>query len=49
MDEPNIEVHIDHCLDDLRMMMMCKADISLLTYEWIPHYHKRERSQYENT
>lgn len=22
------------------MMMMCKADISLLTYEWIPHYHK---------
>lgn len=27
--------HLDHCIDNLRMAIMCKADISLQTYDWL--------------
>ena len=27
--------HIDHCLDNLRQLIMCKADVSLQTYDWL--------------
>jgi hypothetical protein len=27
--------HIDHCLDNLRQLVMCKADVSLQTYDWL--------------
>jgi hypothetical protein len=27
--------HIDHCLDNLRMAVMCNADISVQTFDWV--------------
>ena len=27
--------HLDHCLDNIRQLVMCKADISLQTYDWV--------------
>ena len=27
----------DHCLDSLRQVIMCHADLSLYTLEWTPH------------
>ena len=27
--------HIDHCIDNLRMAIMCNADISLQTFDWV--------------
>ena len=27
--------HLDHCLDNLRQLVMCKADVSLQTYDWL--------------
>jgi hypothetical protein len=38
--DPNIPDHLDHCLDNLRELVMCKADISLYTYDWIDNYRK---------
>ncbi|KAI1128411.1 hypothetical protein F5Y10DRAFT_292062 [Nemania abortiva] len=40
MSEPNLEQHIDHCLDGLRQYVMCNADVVLLTYDWIPNYSR---------
>ncbi|KAF2236011.1 hypothetical protein EV356DRAFT_543004 [Viridothelium virens] len=34
------EEHLDHCLDDIRQALMCHADISVFTYDWIPSYRK---------
>lgn len=31
---------VEHCMEDLRQTIMCKADFSLLTYDWIPNYRK---------
>lgn len=33
-------MHTAHCLDTLRQIIMCRADIGLLTYEWRPKYRK---------
>lgn len=30
----------DHCLDALRQFVMCKADVSILTYDWMPQFHR---------
>ncbi|MCJ1312070.1 hypothetical protein MMC25_005744 [Agyrium rufum] len=30
-------VHVGHCIDTLRMTLMCHADISLVTYDWLPN------------
>ncbi|KAI0162275.1 hypothetical protein GGR57DRAFT_498616 [Xylariaceae sp. FL1272] len=30
--------HIDHCIDTIREMLMCKADVSVVTYDWIESY-----------
>ena len=31
---------LDHCLDTLRQFVQCKADVALLTYDWIPGYRR---------
>ena len=28
--------HINHCLDAIRQELMCRGDVSLTTYEWLP-------------
>ncbi|KAJ1715748.1 hypothetical protein NYO67_2047 [Aspergillus flavus] len=38
MTEINLGQHIDHCLDGLRQYVMCNADLSLNTFDWIPNY-----------
>jgi hypothetical protein len=37
-DEPGAWTHLDHCLEDLRLSLMCKADNSLITYDWLPNF-----------
>ncbi|KAG7006230.1 hypothetical protein G7Y79_00015g038200 [Physcia stellaris] len=34
------EIHIAHCLDTLRQIVMCRGDTGLLTYEWHSKYRK---------
>ncbi|OTB00953.1 hypothetical protein M426DRAFT_266737 [Hypoxylon sp. CI-4A] len=38
--EKNFGQHIDHCLENLRQYVMCKADLSINTFEWIPNYSR---------
>ncbi|KAJ5873693.1 uncharacterized protein N7529_002123 [Penicillium soppii] len=38
--EENLGQHIDHCLDGLRQYVMCNADLSINTFDWIPNYPK---------
>lgn len=28
-------LHIDHCIDSIRQSLMCNADTSLITYDWL--------------
>ncbi|MCJ1358909.1 MAG: hypothetical protein MMC33_008909 [Icmadophila ericetorum] len=28
--------HVDHCLDALRQELMCRAEVTFTTYEWLP-------------
>jgi len=38
---PNDEgawIHLDHCLEDIRLALMCKADYSLITYDWLTNF-----------
>lgn len=39
-EEEMVWTHLEHCMEDLRQTIMCKADFSLLTYDWIPNYRK---------
>lgn len=32
--------HLDHCLEDLRQTVMCQADFSIITYDWLPNYRR---------
>ena len=32
--------HLDHCLEDLRLAIMCNPDVTILTYDWMPNYKK---------
>ncbi|GLB00649.1 hypothetical protein AtubIFM57143_009701 [Aspergillus tubingensis] len=34
--KPTTPLHIEHCIDNLRQNIMCKADVSLLTFTWDP-------------
>ncbi|OJJ67982.1 hypothetical protein ASPBRDRAFT_660526 [Aspergillus brasiliensis CBS 101740] len=34
--KPTTPMHIEHCIDNLRQNIMCKADIALLTFTWDP-------------
>ncbi|KAL3422012.1 hypothetical protein PVAG01_06168 [Phlyctema vagabunda] len=34
---PNVE-HVNHCIEMLRQIVMCKADTALMTYEWLPDF-----------
>ncbi|KAH8888154.1 hypothetical protein GQ53DRAFT_826711 [Thozetella sp. PMI_491] len=36
--EANRGQHIDHCLESLRQYIMCNADLTLMTYDWIPNF-----------
>ena len=27
-------MHLDHCVDMLRQLVMCKADITVMTFSW---------------
>jgi hypothetical protein len=36
----HMDDHIDHCLDNLRRLAMCKADISILTFDWVDNNRK---------
>ncbi|PFH58958.1 hypothetical protein XA68_12975 [Ophiocordyceps unilateralis] len=29
--------HADHCIDDIRQSLMCHADLSVVTFDWLPH------------
>ncbi|ETS85843.1 hypothetical protein PFICI_03868 [Pestalotiopsis fici W106-1] len=31
----HLEDHLDHCIDNIRLTLMCKADISLGSYDWV--------------
>ncbi|KAJ1323543.1 oxidase UstYa family protein [Microdochium nivale] len=35
-----IPFHLDHCINGLRQYLMCHADVSLNTYNWIEDYKK---------
>ncbi|RDL29901.1 uncharacterized protein BP5553_10528 [Venustampulla echinocandica] len=39
-DEPWMWSHLDHCLEDLRQSVMCNADFSVITYDWLPNYRR---------
>lgn len=39
-DEPAQWTHLDHCINDIRQALMCNADISLLTWDWLPNYRR---------
>ncbi|MCJ1257580.1 hypothetical protein MMC24_005406 [Lignoscripta atroalba] len=30
----------DHCLDNLRQYVMCHADISIMTFSWLPNFQR---------
>jgi hypothetical protein len=32
--------HVDHCIDALRMALMCHGDVSMQTYTWIDDYRQ---------
>jgi len=38
--EPNVSQHVDHCLESIRQYIMCNADVALLTFDWIPNFHR---------
>ncbi|KAK1984741.1 hypothetical protein LZ30DRAFT_812672 [Colletotrichum cereale] len=35
-----IPMHIDHCIDELRQAVMCRADVTVLTSDWIDWHPK---------
>jgi len=39
-EEPWKWSHLDHCLEDLRQTIMCNADFSIITYDWLPNYRR---------
>ena len=41
----NLTKAIDHCIETLRILSMCQADVSLYSYEWRTHdnYTRQER------
>jgi len=39
-NSPKRMMHADHCIDLLRQVLMCRGDLSLLTYSWIDGYQR---------
>ncbi|KAH8690237.1 hypothetical protein BGW36DRAFT_433189 [Talaromyces proteolyticus] len=37
IEKPTTPIHIDHCIDNLRQNLMCKGDVSLVTFSWVPN------------
>ncbi|KAM0802501.1 hypothetical protein BDR22DRAFT_887289 [Usnea florida] len=35
IDSPLNALHFDHCIENLRQNLMCKADVSLETFDWV--------------
>ncbi|TLS29005.1 hypothetical protein PpBr36_02070 [Pyricularia pennisetigena] len=35
-----IPMHIDHCIDELRQAIMCRADVTVLTSDWVDWHTK---------
>jgi len=35
LKNPFTPIHVDHCIDNLRQNLMCKGDVSLLTFSWV--------------
>ncbi|QMW45716.1 hypothetical protein AFCA_009803 [Aspergillus flavus] len=33
--EPVLRAHVDHCIDMLRQVLMCQADVGIVTYNWV--------------
>ncbi|KAI1074525.1 hypothetical protein F5B20DRAFT_432849 [Whalleya microplaca] len=33
--EPVLRSHVDHCIDMLRQVLMCQADVGIVTYNWV--------------
>ncbi|KAK0121763.1 hypothetical protein ONS95_010049 [Cadophora gregata] len=33
-----VKDHVNHCIEMLRQVIMCKADTALMTYEWLPDF-----------
>ncbi|PVH78108.1 hypothetical protein DL98DRAFT_590632 [Cadophora sp. DSE1049] len=33
-----VKDHVNHCIEMLRQVVMCKADTTLMTYEWLPDF-----------
>ncbi|KAG4438774.1 hypothetical protein IFR05_005751 [Cadophora sp. M221] len=33
-----VKDHVNHCIEMLRQVVMCKADTALMTYEWLPDF-----------
>ncbi|POS74148.1 hypothetical protein DHEL01_v207457 [Diaporthe helianthi] len=33
---PNLRAHADHCINDIRQSLMCHADLSVVTFYWVP-------------
>ena len=50
-DKPEtVRMHLDHCIEILRLVLMCNADAGLLTYRWVkghdepfPNFNTRHR------
>ncbi|KAK1141021.1 hypothetical protein N8T08_009594 [Aspergillus melleus] len=32
---PTVRKHTDHCIEMLRQLLMCSADLHLITYDWV--------------
>ncbi|KAJ3497002.1 hypothetical protein NLG97_g2235 [Lecanicillium saksenae] len=39
-------LHVDHCIDILRQVLMCQGDVSLVSYKWIQG-HNRPWSEFD--
>ncbi|KAH6712421.1 hypothetical protein BKA61DRAFT_485707, partial [Leptodontidium sp. MPI-SDFR-AT-0119] len=33
-----VKDHVNHCIEMLRQVVMCKVDTALMTYEWLPDF-----------
>lgn len=40
LPKAHMEEHIEHCLDSIRQFVMCKADISMVTYDWLDNHRR---------
>lgn len=36
---PNLIEYLDHCADMLRQKLMCDADMTLVTYNWVSNHY----------